>query len=217
MSPPNLLRVLLVDDHAVVREGYRRLLERSRDICVVGEAATAAEAYQVFCQVNPNVVVMDISLPDVSGIEGMRRLLLREPGARILAFSIHDEAIFPNRAFKAGAAGYVTKASAPEVLVDAVRTVARGERFLSPDIAYTLALQGVSGRNTALDALSTREFEIVRLLAMGHSVKTIAEKLCLNYKTVANHQSNIRQKLGAQTPVQLIQIATENGLLADRP
>ncbi len=216
MSPHNRLRVLLVDDHAVVREGYRRLLERSRDICVVGEAATAAEAYQVFCQVNPDVVVMDISLPDVSGIEGMRRLLLREPGARILAFSIHDEAIFPSRAFKAGAAGYVTKASAPEVLVDAVRTVARGERFLSPDIAYTLALQGVSGRNTALDALSTREFEIVRLLATGHSVKTIAEKLCLNHKTVANHQSNIRQKLGAQTPVQLIQIATENGLLADR-
>jgi two-component system invasion response regulator UvrY len=215
MNAPTRISVLLVDDHAVVREGYRRLLERSHDVRVVGEAASAAEAYRVFCQVSPDVVVMDISLPDVSGIEGMRRLLLREPHSRILVFSIHDEAIFPNRALKAGAMGYVTKASAPEVLVDAVRTVARGELFLSPDIARTLALYGVSGGNTALETLSTREFEIARLLAIGHSVRTIAEKLCLNYKTVANHQSNIRQKLGAGTAGQLIRIATENGLLVE--
>jgi DNA-binding NarL/FixJ family response regulator len=216
MTPPTRVRVVLVDDHAVVREGYRRLLERSRDVCVVGEAASAAEAYQVFCKVNPDVVVMDISLPDLSGIEAIRRLLAREPTARILAFSIHDEAIFPNRAFKAGAAGYVTKASAPEVLVDAVRAVARGERFLSPDIARTLALQGLVGKNSDLDALTTREFEIARLLAVGHSVRSIAEMLCLNYKTVANHQSIIRQKLGVQTPGQLTQIATEYGLLVVR-
>jgi two-component system invasion response regulator UvrY len=211
------IKVLLVDDHAVVREGYRRLLERFGDIHVVGEAASAAEAYQAFIVVAPDVVVMDISLPDVSGIEGMRRLLLREPGARILAFSIHDEAIFPRRALRAGAAGYVTKSSAPEVLVDAVRTVARGELFLSSDVARILALQDLSGKGTVLESLSTREFEIVRLLATGHSVRAIAEKLCLNYKTVANHQSNIRQKLGAQTPLQLIRIATQNGLLSDAP
>ena len=215
MSPAAEISVLLVDDHAVVREGYRRLLERSGDICVVGEAASAAEAYQSFSAVRPDVVVMDISLPDVSGIEALRRLLLREPRARILAFSIHDEAIFPNRALKAGAAGYVTKASAPDVLVDAVRAVARGEMFLSPDIAQTLALQGVSGNDTALGTLSAREFEIVRLLAKGHSVREIADKLCLNYKTVANHQSNIRQKLGAPTAAHLITIAMRNGLLAD--
>ncbi len=140
---------------------------------------------------------------------------MREPHARILAFSIHDEAIFPNRALKAGAAGYVTKSSAPDVLVDAVRTVARGELFLSPDIARTLALQRVSGNDTALAALSRREFEIVRLLAKGHSVRAIAGKLCLNYKTVANHQSNIRQKLGAETATHLIRIAMQNGLLTD--
>jgi two-component system invasion response regulator UvrY len=217
MSTAGRITVLLVDDHAVVREGYRRLLERSSDVCVVGEAASAAEAYQVFCRLHPDVVVMDISLPDVSGIEGMRKLLSREPRARILAFSIHDEAIFPNRALKAGATGYVTKASAPEVLVEAVRTVARGDLFLSPDIARTLALQGIAGRNGALEALSTREFEILRLLAMGHSVRSIADKLCLNYKTVANHQSSIRQKLGAQTPAQLIRIAAQNGLPVDLP
>ncbi len=100
--------------------------------------------------------------------------------------------------------------------MDAVRTVAQGEVFLSPDIAHTLALQGVAGKSTGLDALSTREFEIVRLLAMGHSVRAVAEKLCLNYKTVANHQSHIRQKLGAKSPVQLMQIAKESGLPVDR-
>ncbi len=215
MNATEGIDVLLVDDHAVVREGYRRLLERSGEIRVVGEAASAAEAYQVFSVVKPDVVVMDISLPDVSGIEALRRMLLREPRARILAFSIHDEAIFPNRALKAGAAGYVTKSSAPDVLVEAVRTVARGELFLSPDIARTLALQGVSGNASALGGLSAREFEIVRLLAAGNSVREIADKLCLNYKTVANHQSNIRQKLGAQTATQLIRIAMQNGLLAD--
>jgi DNA-binding NarL/FixJ family response regulator len=215
MSATAPVSVLLVDDHAVVREGYRRLLERSHDVRVVGEAASAGEAYRVFCQVAPDVVVMDISLPDVSGIEGMRRLLLREPHARILVFSIHDEAIFPDRALRAGAMGYVTKASAPEVLVEAVRAVARGELFLSADIARTLALHGVSGRNTAFETLSTREFEIARLLAIGQSVRTIAGKLCLNYKTVANHQSNIRQKLGADNAAQLIRIATESGLLVE--
>ena len=206
--------VLLVDDHAVVREGYRRLLERAPDLAVVGEAGTAADAYQMFCQLAPDVVVMDISLPDTSGIEAMHRLFAREPGARVLVFSIHDEPVFPNRALRAGASGYVTKASAPEVLVDAVRAVARGEKFLSPDIAQTLALCGVAGVETALERLSPREFEIARMLALGHSTREIADRLCLSYKTVANHQSAIRQKLGAQTPAQLVRIAAQNGLLS---
>jgi DNA-binding NarL/FixJ family response regulator len=207
--------VLLVDDHAVVREGYRRLLERASGLIVSGEASSAGEAYQAFCLCQPDVVVMDISLPDVSGIEAMRRLLLREPRARVLVFSIHEEPIFPTRAFQAGARGYVTKASAPDVLVDAVRAVAAGQIFLSPDVAQTLALRNVLKPEDALDLLSDREFEILRLLASGRSVRDIAERLCLNYKTIANYQSIIRQKLGAETSVQLIRIATENGLLSD--
>ena len=210
------ITVLLVDDHAVVREGYRRLLERSSGLVVVGEAASAGEAYQGFCQFHPDVVVMDISLPDVSGIEAMRRLLLRESRARVLVFSIHEEPIFPERAFQAGARGYVTKASAPEVLVDAVRAVAAGDIFLSPDVARSLALRNVLKREDGLSLLSDREFEILRLLALGHSIRDIAEKLCLNYKTVANYQWIIRQKLGADSPMQLLRIAADNGLLADR-
>jgi len=209
------ISVLLVDDHAVVREGYRRLLERSGNVRVVAEAGNAAAAYQAFCQWLPDVVVMDISLPDLSGIEAMRRLLQREPTARVLTFSIHEEPIFANRALSAGAMGYVTKASAPDVLVEAVLQVAQGTRYLSPDIAQTLALSGVSGQGDLLRKLSNREFEIARLLAQGHSVRAVADKLCLNYKTVANYQTIIRQKLDADTPAKFVRIATQHGLLND--
>ena len=215
MARIDAITVLLVDDHAVVREGYRRLLERSKGLTVVGEAASASDAYQAFCRLQPDVVVMDISLPDVSGIEAMRRLLLRESRARVLVFSIHEEPIFPERALQAGARGYVTKASAPEVLVDAVRAVAAGDIFISPDVARSLALRNVLNREDALGLLSDREFEILRLLAKGHSVRDIAERLCLHYKTIANYQWIIRQKLCADTSVQLVRIARENGLLAD--
>ena len=213
MKPDTGITVVLVDDHAVVREGYRRLLERAGDVRVVGEAASAAEAYKVAAQCRPDVVVMDISLPDISGIEGMRRMLARNAGIRVLMFSIHDEPIFPRRAFAAGARGYVTKASAPDILVDAVRTVAAGERFLSPDIAQSLALQGVVGDGSDLELLSPREFEIARLLALGHTLSEIAGKLSLSVKTIANHQSHIRQKLGAQSATKFMRIATDSGLV----
>lgn len=208
--------VLLVDDHAVVREGYRRLLERSPDIRIVGEAGTAADAYREFCSSAPDVVVMDLSLPDVSGIEATRRILSRDAHARILVFSIHDEAVYANRAFRSGARGFVTKASAPEVLIEAVQAIARGEIYLSPDIAQTLAVRGVTRQVDLFAALSNREFEIVRLLANGHSVREIAERLCLTAKTIANYQTGIRQKLGAATPVELVRMALREGLIADR-
>jgi len=213
MKPDTGITVVLVDDHAVVREGYRRLLERAGDVRVVGEAASAAEACKVAAQFRPDVVVMDISLPDISGIEGMRRMLARNAGIRVLMFSIHDEPIFPRRAFAAGARGYVTKASAPDILVDAVRTIAAGERFLSPDIAQSLALQGIAGDASELELLSSREFEIARLLALGHTLSEIAGKLSLSVKTIANHQSHIRQKLGAQSATKFMRIATDSGLV----
>ncbi|MDB5811490.1 MAG: LuxR family two component transcriptional regulator [Betaproteobacteria bacterium] len=212
-SIPSPLTVLLVDDHAVVREGYRRLLERSGDIQVAGEAGNSGDAYQLMSQLKPAVVVMDISLPDVSGIEAARRMLAREPAVRVLIFSMHEEAVFAARALQAGARGYVTKASAPEILIDAVRAVARGEIFLSPDIAQILALKNVRDGDAALQSLSAREFEVMRLLATGHTLSAIAAKLGLSYKTVANHQSAIRQKTGAQTAVELLRIAQRSGLV----
>lgn len=209
--------VLLVDDHAVVREGYRRLLERRGDIAVLGEAADAAAAHDLFRKLSPQVVVMDIALPGVSGIEAMRRMLAEQPDTRVLIFSMYEDAIFANRALQAGACGYVTKASAPNVLVEAVHVVARGKKYISADIAQALALRNVAVDAGAADGLSPREFEVLRLLAQGRSVRDIAQTLGLNPKTVANHQSAIKQKLGADTAVQLLRIAGSLGLSPEKP
>jgi two-component system, NarL family, invasion response regulator UvrY len=206
------IQVLLVDDHAVVREGYRRLLE-DNGVGVVGEAETAAEAYQHFCALSPDVVVMDIALSGVSGIEGLRRILARASDARVLMFSMHEEVIFVRRALEAGAAGYLTKASAPRVLVEAVNAVARGQRYLSHDVAVALALAPASPAKDERPPLSAREFEVLKLLAQGCSLGEIARQLCRNQKTVANHQSAIKQKLGADNTVQLVRIAMQLGLV----
>jgi two-component system, NarL family, invasion response regulator UvrY len=207
-----MISVLLVDDHAVVREGYRRLLERHGDIVVIGEAADAATAHSLFCCVNPQIVVMDITLPGTSGIEAMRRMLAYKADTRVLMFSMHEDAIFAKRALEAGAFGYVTKASAPNVLVEAVHSVASGEKFLSADIARKIALGDFAAGAAAADGLSAREFEVLRMLARGRSVREIAQQMGLHPKTVANHQSAIKQKLGADTAIQLLKKAAQLGL-----
>ncbi len=207
--------MLLVDDHAVVREGYRRLLERQGDIAVIGEAADAVAAHALFCRLGPQIVVMDITLPGTGGIEAMRRMLAVNPQTRVLMFSMHEETIFARRALQAGAFGYVTKASAPNVLVEAVHAVAAGRKYLSSDIAQRLALRESIVDPTAADGLSAREFEVLRLLAQGRSIAEIAKSLSLNAKTVANHQSSIKKKLGADTAIQLLKRAAQLGL--DQP
>jgi DNA-binding NarL/FixJ family response regulator len=204
--------VLLVDDHAVVREGYRRLLERHGDIAVIGEAADAATAHSLFCRHDPQIVVMDITLPGPSGIDALRRMLAVKPDTRVLIFSMHQEPIFARRALQSGAFGYVTKASAPNVLVRAIHSVAAGNKYLSPDIAQKLALRDVVADSAAADGLSAREFEVLRLLARGQSIGQIAQAMRLNSKTVANHQSAIKKKLGADTAIQLLKRAAQLGL-----
>lgn len=209
------VRVLLVDDHAVVREGYRRLLERTADIQVIAEASSGEEAYRLFCEQAPDVVVMDINLPTMSGIEVTHRLLAREPQAKVLVFSMHDEALLASRVLQAGAFGYVTKASAPEVLVEAVRAVAQGRPYISHDMAQVLALQTVAGHDVALSTLSPREFEVFRLLAEGNPINEIARILSLSQKTIANYQSTIKQKLEADTSAQMVWIALKQGLVGN--
>jgi two-component system invasion response regulator UvrY len=206
----NQVSILLVDDHAVVREGYRRLLERHGDIDVIGEAVDAVTAHELFCSLNPQIVVMDITLPGTSGIEAMRRMLMYRSDARVLIFSMHEDAIFERRALRAGAFGYVTKASAPHVLVEAIRSVAAGKKYLSPEVAQKLALHECS--DDQVDGLSAREFEVLRMLAQGYSIKEIAESMGLNPKTVSNHQTAIKQKLGADTAIQLLTKAMRLGL-----
>jgi DNA-binding NarL/FixJ family response regulator len=208
----NQVSVLLVDDHAVVREGYRRLLERHGNISVIGEAADAATAHSLFCHLEPQIVVMDITLPGSSGIEAMQRMLAYKAEARVLIFSMHEEAIFARRALQAGAFGYVTKASAPNVLIEAVYAVADGRRYLSAGIAQKLALRDFAVDQATADGLSAREFEVLRHLAQGQSIKDIAQSMGLSPKTVANHQSAIKQKLRADTAIQLFRKANELGL-----
>lgn len=218
MVPENIenasreITVLLVDDHAVVREGYRRLLERTSEVRVIAEAGTGEDAYRLFAELRPDVVVLDLSLPGIGGLEACRRILARDESARVLVFSMHDDVVFSSRALKAGARGYVTKASAPEVLVDAVRAIASGRLYLSQDIAQELAVQSLPGSHSPVQALSAREFEVFRLLVAGHTVAEVARILSLSQKTVANYQSSLRQKLDVQNTTQAVRLAMSYGL-----
>ncbi len=214
MKGAKRIAVLLVDDHAVVREGYRRLLERDDSLVVVGEAASSAEAIRRDTELLPDVVVLDIALPGVSGIETLRRIVAHRADARVLMFSMFQEGIYASRAMSAGARGYLSKASAPDLLVEAVRCVAAGGRYLSPDVEQAMILQ-CSGTNPLAAALSTRELEVLRLLSQGYDVEEIGERLGLSPKTAANHQSSIKQKLGASSALQLILIARQSGLIAE--
>jgi two-component system, NarL family, invasion response regulator UvrY len=211
------VRVVLVDDHAVVREGYRRLLERTSDIVVVAELATGEEAYRTICELQPDVAVMDINLPGIGGIEVVRRVLAKLPDQKVLMFSMHEDTVFSSRALQAGARGYVTKSSAPEVLVEAVRLVAAGKLYISHEMAQELASQMIPGKENPIDALSAREFEVFRLLVAGHSLQEISRVLHLSYKTVANYQSSIRQKLDVENTAQVVRIALNHGLISTAP
>ena len=210
----NRITVLLVDDHAVVREGYRRLLERDNSLVVVGEAATAAEAMRCDGELKPDVLVLDIALPGVSGIEVLRRILARRPAARVLMFSMYQDGIYASRALNAGARGYLSKACAPDLLVEAVRSVAQGRRYVSPDVEHAMSAQSSTAGNLA-GTLSTRELEVLRMLIQGYGVEKIGERLGLSPKTAANHQSSIKQKLGAESALQLVLIAKQLGLITD--
>jgi two-component system, NarL family, invasion response regulator UvrY len=210
----NRITVLLVDDHAVVREGYRRLLERDDSLVVVGEAATAADAMRCDGELKPDVLVLDIALPGVSGIEVLRRILARRPAARVLMFSMYQDGIYASRALNAGARGYLSKACAPDLLVEAVRSVAQGRRYVSPDVEHAMSAQSSTAGNLA-GTLSTRELEVLRMLIQGYGVEKIGERLGLSPKTAANHQSSIKQKLGAESALQLVLIAKQLGLITD--
>ena len=208
-----MIRVLLVDDHAVVRAGYRRLLEQSEQVQVVAEANDAEQGYAEFCRHRPDIGVIDLSLPGIGGIELIKRLRVCQPGAALLAFSMHEDALFAMRAFQAGAKGYITKNSAPHVLVEAVQQVAGGKVFLSPDISQQLARQSTAAAADPLEALSTREFEVFRRLADGHSIADIAETFGLSPKTVANYQTQIKEKLGVDSTAGLVHLALRRGLI----
>lgn len=206
------LRVLLVDDHAIVREGYRALLEKHADLCVVGEAADGESAYRACLDDTPDVVVMDLSLPGASGIDTLARLRRRHPALRILVLTMHEDSAFAVRALRAGADGYLTKSSPPALLVQALRDVHRGARPVSQDVARAMAL-GAFERD-GLDALSPREFSVLRALVAGESPAAIAAQLHLSPKTVANLHYAIKRKLGVRSDIELVRLALRQGWVA---
>ncbi|HJV92393.1 MAG TPA: response regulator transcription factor [Azonexus sp.] len=203
----DLIRLLLVDDHAVVREGYRRLLEWRADLKIVGEAENAAEGYRLFKETAPDVAILDLSLPDMGGIELIKRLLLRDPEARILAFSMHQDPLFATQALRAGAIGYVTKSCAPEVMIKAVYQVAARQRVLSPDIASELALALLDGGDDIFRDLAPREFEILRLVLDGRNAEEIGAALHISPKTAQNIHYQIKTKLGVKNDLELLRLA----------
>ncbi len=211
---PVRTRILLADDHAIVRSGFRRLLDRHPGLEVVAEAGTAEQTYSAYMEHLPDILVLDISMPGSGGgIEVMQRVLNHGPGARVIIFSMHDDAAIAERALRLGALGYVSKNSDPGMLVEAVIEVAAGRRFLSPDIAQGVALSMIGGDRNPLTALSSREFDVFRRLIDGESAADIAAALNLSVKTVNNYQTSIKHKLGASSGLELARIALRSDLL----
>ena len=205
------VRILLVDDHAVLRSGLRLLLEQEPDLEPIGEAATAEEAVRALPRLTPDVVVIDVEMPGIGGLEGIGLIRERAPDARVLVLSMHDQARDVRRAFDAGAHGYLPKAAADEDLVRAIRAVAAGERYVHPSLGAALAApQPASG---PIDELTARERDVLRLLALGHTNQEIAEQLVVSVRTVESHRAHVMTKLRVSTRAGLVGEALRAGLL----
>ena len=204
---------MLVDDHAVVRTGFRLLLQAFADIDVVAEADSGEAACQMYENVAPDVVVMDIAMAGMGGIEAIKRLMAKDAKARILALSAHEDTSHPKRALQSGALGYLSKRSAPEVLIDAIRAIAKGQHYLDAQIAQRMAVQDIHGEKSPMDALSPREFEVFLQLARGQSVAQISETLSLSSSTIGTHLYNVKQKLGLVNQAEMTLLAVRHGLI----
>ena len=205
--------IVLVDDHAVVRAGVRRLLEQEPLFEVIGEAESGEKAYQILAELKPDVMVMDLSMPGMGGLEAIRRILMRYEKAKILVLSMHEDLSFANQALKLGAKGYLAKNTLADDLVKSIETVTQGDVFLSDEIAKKMAMQSISGNQDPVHELSAREFEIFRLLAEGLDIDAIASTLNISSKTVSNYQTMIKQKLNINTPIELIRYAIKVGII----
>ncbi|MFO7276057.1 MAG: response regulator transcription factor [Pseudomonadota bacterium] len=208
-----MIRVLLVDDHAVVRTGFRLLLQSRPGFDVIGEAESGEAACQKYAELSPDVVVLDIAMPGMGGLEALRRIRARHREARVLALSAHDDPTHARRALTEGALGFLSKRSAPEALIEAVSAVAAGQRYVDADLARKLVLSDIEGTRSPIEKLSEREFEVFLRLAQGASVQKIAEDLKLSASTVGTHLYNIKQKLDASNQAELTLIAIRHGLI----
>jgi two-component system, NarL family, invasion response regulator UvrY len=207
------LNVLLVDDHSVVRMGFKMLIDSEKDMQVIAEAETGEEGIKKFQEIKPDVIVMDITMPGIGGLEAIERIIAKDKNAKILVLSAHEDSVHPKRVLSAGAIGYLTKRSAAEELINAIRTVGSGKKYIESSVAQKLAITQLSGENDPTEVLSDREFEVFISLAKGKSTNEIADTMCLSPRTVGTHLYNIKQKLNANNSAEIALIAIRCGLL----
>jgi two-component system response regulator NreC len=209
-----VIRVLVVDDHAVVRSGLRRLIDEESDMETVGEAGTVREAIFEARSTNPDLILMDVVMPGESGIEGLPKLLHEHPDVKVLVLSMQDDPRYLREAFAAGASGYVLKEAADTEVVTAIREVAAGGRYVHPELgARLIAAEAEAARKAEEDPLSDREREVLRLLALGFTNQEIAKQLYISVRTAETHRAHVRQKLRLESRAELVRYAIARGLL----
>lgn len=209
------IKLMLVDDHIAVRSGVRRLLEINKRLEIISDVGSGELAYQCYGELKPDIVVMDISMPGMGGLESTRRIIKRYPTAKIIIYTMHETASFASQALKSGVKGYVTKNGPGEALIQAVLEVANGKTFLSAEIAQKIALEALVGHIDPIEQLTGREFEVFRLLTAGKNVEEVAEMLKISQKTVSNYYTNIKQKLGLNSPIDMVRFALSRGLIEE--
>ena len=212
-----MIGVLLVDDHKLIRAGIKLMLDQTPDIRVLGEASTGEEALERARALKPQVVLMDVSMPGIGGLEATRKLAMGLPEARVIVLSAQTAEPFPMRLMEAGASGYLTKDSAEEEIITAIRRVHAGERYIAADIARQLAMQAVSrSPGSPFDQLSAREMQVMIMATGGHSVQEISDKLHLSPKTVSTYRSRLFEKLGVSNDVELTRLALRYGVIEEK-
>ncbi|MDX1823752.1 MAG: UvrY/SirA/GacA family response regulator transcription factor [Thiohalomonadales bacterium] len=209
-----MTKVMLVDDHDLVRTGIKRLLEDHPNIEIVGEAVSGEQAIQQVSEYDPDVVLMDINMPGIGGLEATRKLLQRKPELKVIVVTMHDDDLFPQRFLKAGALGYVTKGAKVEEILQAIHTVTRNKRYLSPAIAQQIALSQVDEEAISpFDSLSEREMQVLLMMMDGQSISAISERLCLSPKTISTYRTRLYAKLGVQNDIELTRLALLHGVV----
>lgn len=210
-----MITVLLVDDHDLVRVGIRRLLSDVKDLKVIGEAKSGEEAVRFARELRPDVVLMDVKMPGIGGLEATKKIVRLDSNIKVLAVTVYGEEPFPSRLLQAGAAGYLTKGSGIEEMINAIKTVFAGQKYLSSEVAQQLALKHVGGEpdSSPLDILSEREMQIMIMITKGVKVQEISDKLCLSPKTVNSYRYRLFEKLKVNSDVELTHLAMRHGML----
>lgn len=209
-----LIKVLLVDDHELVRMGIKRLLQDVHGIKVIGEAGAGEEAVLLAKELIPDVVVMDVNMPGIGGLEATRKMLRHNPDIKVLALTIYEDEPYPTRLLQAGASGYITKGCDPEEMIRAIRVINSGQRYISPSIAQQIAIKRFTkGDDSPVDLLSERELQIMLMITQGQKVQDISKKLCLSPKTVNSYRYRIFDKLGINSDVELTLMAMRLGMI----